>query len=294
MNSRPNFFIVGAPKAGTTALHTYLDTHPQVCMSDEKEPNYFSHTELNEQQLYYNKPNIETEEEYLAQFNCSDTAIAIGEASVSYLFYPDVAQRIFAFNPDARIIISLREPVSRAFSHYQMDYSLGLLDVTFEDILKGGPTDPQLANYYQQYILLSEYFEQVKRYTDIFPEKNILIILQEDLIKHSEKTLHNVCTFLKIDPELRSTVFEKQNVTSAGKNKFIRILYSQPLLRKASQLLMSESIKQKIKDTLFSRNALPQLTPETSRLLKQYFEDDINKTENLIHRDLSSWKNILH
>jgi hypothetical protein len=289
MQHKPDFFIVGAPKAGTTALHAFLDLHPQVCMSADKEPNYFSHREIASQQLYYSKTNVESETDYLALFQCNENVLATGEASVSYLFYPEVAKRIYDFNPKAKIIISLREPVARAFSHYQMDYSLGLVPYSFDEIFTNGIEDPKTGIYFQQYILLSEYYMQVKRYLDQFPENQVLILFHEELVQEEEKVLHRLCEFLNIDPTLRTAVFEQINVTAAGRNVIIRKLYSIPAFRKVLRILFSEKIKNKLKSMFFSKDTLPKLSSTTNIQLHNRFRNDVTSLAAMLHRDLSAW-----
>src|SRR6188508_1581564 len=132
----PNFFIVGAPKAGTTSLYYYLKRHPEVFMSPIKEPNFFAYEETIKQNLYHKEKGVGTLEEYKDLFaEANGRHKAIGEASVSYLFYPPVPERIKQMVPDAKIIISLRNPVDRALSHYYMEYKLGYVNVPLEDIL---------------------------------------------------------------------------------------------------------------------------------------------------------------
>ena len=289
MNYTPNFFIVGAPKAGTTALHSYLNDHPQVCMSVDKEPNFFSHSEIASQNLYYDKKNVASIEEYLQLFKCKTAEKAIGEASVSYLYYPDVAKRIFAFNPNAKIIISLREPVSRAFSHYQMDYSQNLVPYTFEEIVKNGPNDNNSGIYFQQYIQLGEYYDQVKRYLETFGKNQVLIFRHEDLILQTEQTVEKIYLFLGIDNLHEFVKIKNQNVTLTGKNIFIKKLYSQKKLRSIINNLISDNIKQKLFKTFFSKDGLPILTSETKQALTIYYSQDIKNLQNLINIDLSSW-----
>ncbi len=289
MNPTPNFFIVGAPKAGTTALHTYLNDHPQVCMSIDKEPNFFSHLEIAAQNLYYDKKNIESLEEYVQLFKCKSSEKAIGEASVSYLYYPEVAHRIYAFNPHAKIIISLREPVSRAFSHYQMDYSQDLVPYTFEEIVKHGPNDEKSGIYFQQYIQLGEYYNQVKRYIETFGKDQVLIFRHEDLILQTEQIVEKIYHFLGIDNLQEFVKIKNQNVTLTGKNIFIKKLYSQKKLRSILNNLISESIKEKLFKTFFSKDGLPILTSEIKQSLKIYYSQDIKNLQNLINIDLSTW-----
>ena len=122
-----DFFIVGAPKAGTTSLFYYLNKNKGICMSSIKEPNFFSSQDLKIQKIYYDSLILDNLKEYERIFTPKNKQQIIGEASVSYLFYPNVANRIFDYNPRSKIIIILRDPVERAFSHYSMDLRFCLL-----------------------------------------------------------------------------------------------------------------------------------------------------------------------
>jgi hypothetical protein len=288
-NNKVDFFIVGAPKAGTTALHAHLDKHPQVCMSSDKEPNYFSWEEIEKQQLYYDKVNVKTESEYLALFNGNETAKIRGEASVSYLFYEEVPKRIKAYNPNAKIIISLRQPVQRAFSHYQMDYSLGLVTESFEKIFTNGKGHPKTGNFFQQYFLLSEYAPQVKRYLDVFGSENTCILLHEKLIQQPEQTLEGVFSFLSIDATTSGELIEQQNVTGAGKNIFIRSLYKNQSLRKVLTTIFNEEIRNKIKSKLFSKDHLPTLSKTFERTLNEYYRPGIEQLISLTGLPIAHW-----
>ena len=130
-----DFFIVGAPKAGTTSLHHYLNEHPEIEMSTQKEADFFSDESLQKQGLYYGKNRIDTLEKYHNLFP-SIQEKKYGEASVSYLFYEDVPKKIKEYNSNGKIIIMLRNPVERAFSHYLMDYRLGLIIPPLEEFFE--------------------------------------------------------------------------------------------------------------------------------------------------------------
>ena len=144
-----DFFIVGAPKAGTTSLYHYLNEHLEVEMSSQKEPDYFSDDALQEQGLYYGKNRIDTLDKYNNLF-VNHQAKLRGEGSVSYFFYDDVPNKIKKYNPDSKIIIMLRNPIDRAFSHYLMDYRLGLVSESFEDIVKKKSNHKYVNLFYQQ------------------------------------------------------------------------------------------------------------------------------------------------
>ena len=125
-DSRPNFFMVGAPKTGTSSFFNYLSEHPDIFLPAVKELHYFSYPEVSD--TYYDIPFVTSESEYLRLFDGRRNEKMAGDLSPSYLFQSRAAERILRFQPDARIIISLRNPIKRAISHYLMDVRLGYQD----------------------------------------------------------------------------------------------------------------------------------------------------------------------
>ena len=162
-------FIVGAPKSGTTSLYYYLNEHPEILMSSAKEPDYFSDKEILDQGLYYGKSRIDSLIKYNNLFSKRDNEKFLGDASVSYLFYPEVSNRIKEYNPESKIIIMLRDPIHRAFSHYLMDYRLGLTSKSFVEEFNN-----QESLNFQQHFLLGNYYNQVKKYLEVFETENAL------------------------------------------------------------------------------------------------------------------------
>jgi len=132
MEHWPNFFIVGAPRAGTSSLWEYLKAHDEIFMSTLKEPNFFHNV------LLKNKPqySISNKKKYLNLFKDVKNEKAIGEASTTYLHDPDSAQLIHAVVPKARIIIILRNPIDRAFSHYSFHVKLGIQQIPFDKVIR--------------------------------------------------------------------------------------------------------------------------------------------------------------
>ena len=192
----PNFIIVGAPKAGTTSLCNYLSEHDEIFMSTPKELNFFSHNEIIKQNLYYKDFYVACLEEYESHFDKAVKKKAVGEGSVSYLFYPQTPIKIHKIIPDVKIIIMLRDPSERAISHYLMDVKLGLVKKCLKQIYLEKDNNNL---YYQQYIKLGLYAEQVKRYIDVFGNSKVKIILQEDLASMGSQILREIYRFIDDD-----------------------------------------------------------------------------------------------
>ena len=284
-----DFFIVGAPKAGTTSLYHYLNEHPQIEMSLQKEPDYFSDKEIQIQGLYYSRNRIDTEEKYNGLFNTQKKDVIFGEGSVSYLFYPTVAQDIKVYNPNAKIIIMLRNPIDRAFSHYLMDYRLGLVSDSFEDIINKKSKHKNAHLFYQQYIKVGEYAAQLKRYCDIFDKKNILLIDYENFKSDVTGTVNSAYSFLNISAEFSVDINKKHNTFTMPKNKLIRFVYSFVIIRNILSFIFPKNIIKAVRLILFTKDKKPKLLEETRNQLKDYFSNDVRLLGNLIGKDYSKW-----
>ena len=277
-----NTFIVGAPKAGTTSLHFYLQQHPDVCMSEIKEPNYFTAKEV--VKLYYDVSPVNNEDWYHSIFT-EPTRKVVGEGSVSYLFYPKVAQKIYQYNPEARILIILRNPVQRAFSHYLMDCRLGLCDISLEEILENPSKYP---HFYQQFIELGMYHQQIKRYIDVFGQSQVKVLFYDDLKSETSIFIDQVFSFLAL---------KSVDINMVVKNKFkqhsstiVAKLYQFKWLRYYINRFFPKKMLLMIKSVLFKDSKKPTLDPAIKRKLSEIYKKDIAELSKLLSKDLSAWQ----
>ena len=285
-----DFFIVGAPKAGTTSLYHYLNEHPKIIMSKEKEPDYFSHEALKNQNIYYYNMQIDTEEKYHSLFNLERDDSILGEASVSYLFYEDVPAKIKQYNKHAKIIIVLRNPIERAYSHYLMDFRLGLVQNTFEEIIyRGSSVSKDFELHYQQYIEVSQYFSQIERYLKIFGKENIHIIDYEDLQKDQEAVLKNIFLFLEVETDYQANIKKEYNTFSMSKYSIINWFYSFFLFRRIVKFILPKKILKIITTFFFQKNKKPILSFDTRFYLQNLFKKDIQQLGVILNKDFSKW-----
>lgn len=283
-----DFFIVGAPKAGTTSLYHYLNEHSEIEMSSQKEPDFFSDQSLQKQKLYYDKNRIDTIEKYNSLFEREDVILR-GDSSVSYLFYEDVPHKIFTYNPDAKIIIMLRNPIDRAFSHYLMDYSLGLISESFETIIQKQSKHKNANLFYQQYIQVSEYSKQIKRYLEVFFKDNIHFIDYEDFKNDTSDVVSSVFLFLGVNDDFQPYLKKKYNTYTAPKNSLIRYVYSFVAFRKMVANILSKNLTKTIRNLLFRSDKKPQLTELTRNFLIKHFESDVRELSELLNKDFTKW-----
>ena len=283
-----DFFIVGAPKAGTTSLFHYLNEHLEIEMSSQKEPDYFSHGALKRQVMYYRKSRIENLEKYHGLFTNKEVKLR-GEASVSYLFYNDVPQKIKDYNPKAKIIIMLRNPIDRAFSHYLMDYRLGLVSDSFESIIKKKSKHKNANLFYQQYIDVSEYARQVSRYLDVFDKENILLIDYDELKNDVSAIVNDTYIFLGVNDDFQPNLKKKHNTFMMPKNSIIRFIYSSVSFRKFIANIVPKSIVKGLRNLFFKVSKKPALSNDTRKFLASYFKDDLDYLSILLNKNFSKW-----
>ena len=201
----PDFFVVGHPKCGTTALYEMLRRHPQIYMPELKEPIFFA-SELPARAHRYRAPATLTE--YLSLFDAALPGQRVGEASASYLWSPTAPGRIAEVAPDARIVAILREPASflRSLhlqclqSRYETERDLRRA-LALEEARRQGRSLPR-GSRWPQVLLYSDYVryvEQLRRYGALFAREQVLVLIYDDFRRDNEATVRRVLRFLEVD-----------------------------------------------------------------------------------------------
>ncbi|MCW3056805.1 MAG: sulfotransferase [Solirubrobacterales bacterium] len=207
----PDFFIVGHEKCGTTALHLMVSRHPQIFMSEIKEPRFFAPELRSRFQRLGPGKLPRTLDNYLSLFAAASPEQRVGEASPSYLRSSDAASRIAEVQPAARIIAILREPASflRSFhlqavhNHVetQKDFAKA---IALEKVRREGRQIPRFSQS-PQALLYSDhvrYVEQLRRFDAVFPAEQMLVLIYEDFRGDNEATVRRVLRFLEVDDDL--------------------------------------------------------------------------------------------
>ncbi len=262
---KPNLFIVGQPKSGTTALHQFLGQHPEIYMSSIKEPHFFCSDFHLESDRAYGKQrffDFRSESAYLQLFNKAKNVKIAGESSTNYLYSQVAAEKIHNFNPDAKIIIILREPAKYLYSlhsHYvkfteenEPDFltalSLESKRREEEEFLSSRVTSPSYL-YYSQRI---QYYQQVKRYCDRFDPKQIKVIIFEEFKSANETIFKEVLEFLEVDSSF-SPEYAAVNVNKEVKFKSINSLINNPLVKSISKNLLSQEFNEFVRDNIVEK-----------------------------------------
>jgi len=293
----PNFLIVGAVKSGTTSLYNYIRQHPQVCMPELKEPDFF---------VDEAPRSVKTLEEYQSLFSGCSSAVAVGEASVKYLAAPEAPERIMRLLGKVRIIMVLRNPVDAAYSLWgMMHYEYGQEPLSFSEALQQEDrrmADPEFrekcgnwpGNFF--YFNRLKYYGQVRGYIDLFGPDYVRVLLFEDLVKDPVNVCGEVFQFLGIDRGFTPDI-EKHNVSASFRFRTLQafLVRPHPVLEDAYRR-MPARLKDLLYTLLQKAYALNRKTVKREPLdrglreeLAARYKDDILELEKLIGRDLSSW-----
>lgn len=192
-----NFCIAGVQKCGTTALHSFLSEHPKVSFGTGKETHFFDNERIN-----WAKPNYKLLQ---AHFKNEPEENMYGDATPVYTFWPNSMARLFNCNPDMKIIICLRDPVIRAFSHWKMSREQGHEKLDFSTAIRDGRdrlvNTPRTSRAWRKfsYVERGFYEAQLQEVFRWFSRNQVLVIQTKELKSEHAKTLDRVCDFLGLN-----------------------------------------------------------------------------------------------
>jgi hypothetical protein len=204
----PDFLVLGAQKAGTTSLYAYLRAHPAVLGPSWKEVSYFDRHYWRGEKWY--RGHFPTAPRARLVKRRTGLEPSVGEASPGYLLHPSAPERVAALLPDVRMIALVRDPVERAYSHYQHEVALGREPLSFEQALRqedermSGEIERMLADpaYFSHawwnftYLARGRYAEQLERWLSVFPRKQLLVVPSDELLERPAETYARVIDFL--------------------------------------------------------------------------------------------------
>lgn len=309
----PDFIVVGANKGGTTSIYHYLQQHPQVYLSPIKEPHYFSkdidvqlfnrefaQNKLQDIQKYvdgdmqeeYHAAFIRNPEQYRKLFKNVKDEKAVGELSTSYLYSAVAAEEIKKELGDIRIIICLRNPVERAYSHYRMNIWTGNNNEFdfYKALLADYHHIPKAWGNAHLYVEIGMYYEQVKRYIDMFGRDNVKIIFTEDMRDDAQGVVKELYRFVGVDDQFTADTSKKYNEVYTPKFRNFTYTLNKLGIRTVFKKLAPQGLKNFIVKVLFrSKKEKGAISPEAKQFLLEKYTDDIKKLSVLLDKDLSHW-----
>jgi hypothetical protein len=299
---KPDFFIVGAPKCGTTAMDDYLRQHPEVFMAAAKEPHFFAPDLLTPHSRFKN------EGDYLSLFSDAGDEKVLGESSVGYLYSNVAAARIKEFNPRAKIIIMLRNPVEMIYSYHSELLFQGFEEIkNFEAALavegerKRGLSLPK-TRYVPRPLLfyreLAKFSPHVKRFFDLFGRQNVHVIIFDEFKADTARVYRETCKFLGVSldfqpnfrPDLR-IINPNKRMRSRSLSKYLR--NPQHHIVRHAKALVPQTWRQSIARKLWSFNikyeARPAMNSELQKQLGEEFAPDLERLSEILGFDLTYW-----
>lgn len=288
----PNFIVIGAAKAGTTALYWYLAEHPAVFMSRVKETNYFAYGVNGDGRLLYGDPEvhhfpIKTLAEYEALFAEAGDASRVGEASPIYLECPQAAGRIHRQLPGVRLICCLRHPVERAYADYLM--YLSQRGRRF-DPARDLSADAVWARPDSRWMDVSRYSAQLARYFEIFPREQLHVFLFDDLKRSAVEAVQGMYRFLEIDAGFVPDFGTAHNVGGMPASPLLESVFTSRGLRSVVEPWIPKRAADWVRG-LRTRNMrkAPALPSDLRQELTGLLREDIVRTAGLIGRNLDHW-----
>lgn len=277
---KPNFIGIGAQKCGTTWVYRVLEDHPEALLSDPKELHFFS-SNFDRGYQWYERHFPETA-----------TARAVGEYSTTYFYSADAAARAFAYNPALRLIVTLRDPVARAYSNHLHEVRAGHItstDLSFEVCEHDNP----------MYVAQSRYAEQLKKWLAHFPADRVLVIFQEEIESNPSVQVSRLYRFLGID-ELHVSPYlhERVNVSAVDRSGVardalrvgataLRHIVGDRVVRDLKTHALVKSLRGANKQDL--RDVVPPLRDATAARLREQLSDDMHELSRLLGRTELPW-----
>lgn len=263
---KPNLFIVGAPKSGSSFLYEKLKDHPDLFFPKTKELNFFSYNIL-KSKSYYKDYKVGNLKKYIKLFNEGQDLQYRVDSSVSYFAYPEIANKLLDFNPKAKIIIILRDPVERAFSHYLMDKRMGYAKKSFKEYIQDSNSP-----YYHQYIGNSQYLLNVENYRKTFGVENVLVMRLEDL----KKDLTRLFGFLNInDISSQISTEDRVNPNKESRNFIARLFQKNRAVTENLKLIIPQSLINSANSFLYRSASKISMTLEEEKLATNILKRDI-------------------
>jgi hypothetical protein len=289
----PNFFLVGAVKSGTTAMHSYLGTHPQIGMSAEKEPYFFG------SDLGARRPWTDSVDTYATLFEHCRGRPVRGESSPGYLLSSTAASEIHEFCPSAKILILLRNPIDLLYSlHSQLHYMAVEPNADFGVALAASraeimPSAPQaLPHRWRRYDEVVRFDEQIRRYYSSFGTEQVKVVIYDDFIADPSATYAEILTFLDVDPG-HSAEFTPMNTNKSTRSRVLqRVLVTPPAwltvpVRRLTPYPLRARLRLRAIEANSVANQRVHMTEELRDQLRAELQQETDAVSALLGRDLT-------
>jgi hypothetical protein len=282
--------IVGAQKAGTTSLQSYLAQHPRLDSHEQTEMIYF----IDDKTFARGYENT-----YKRYFPSHEKGNKLLAKNVGVMYYRLAMERMYQHNPEMHLVMVLRNPVDRAYSAYWYARRRGQEDLrTFEEAYQADPERYKDKGIFRMgncsYLDRSLYIKHIEMIYSIFPRHQVHIFLTDDMKKDIKSVCNQIFTSIGLESNVPLDTKQEHNRASIARSETLaRLLGRKSTLKRLFRGIVSDRLADKIKDFLNSINEqkveIPPIMPETAKRLSDYFEPSNKKLAVLLGRDLSHW-----
>ena len=287
----PDFLVIGAPKAGTTAFHEYLRQHPEIFIPALKNPAFFIYEGL--EPSFWGKNVVNNIDTYHSLFQFKTNEKVIGEVSPGYFPDHSAPARIYKYIPDVKLVVILRNPIERAFSQFYFNRQIGVERYSdFDEALK---TEIKIMQglkheHNPKYIRTGLYHQQLIRYNSFFSENQILILLYDDFLNNPVKELQKTFKFIGVNSDFIPDISIKHNVTQIHKSMFLKSIENIFMKGNKKFPFFFDTLKKiAVKIRRINSGKLPHIPIHIKKRLIPIFREDINLLQKKLNRDLSHW-----
>ena len=281
----PNFLIVGGSKCGTTNLSYHLMEHEKVFMPDLNEPYYFCRLDV---PTNFKRESMITEKSrYIELFKNAKEGDRVGEATSAYLHCPNAPNDIKNQFPNSKIIILVRDPIERAHSAYFSYQFMHSDKRSFSEMINEHENKIKNNEFYLYSILDPGFYSKhIKRYQDVFNENNVKIIIFEDYVNNTKKTVESVLEFLNLDKKIEFKE-QKKGAYRVPKNKISSKFLENKKFRSVATRIIPTVSRQKFGDKfLLEQTSKPKMINEDHERLKQIYKNEVINLEKLLNLKL--------
>lgn len=284
MNHNPNIpvvdaFWVGPQKAASTWAYKCFKEHPDICVPENTSNPYF-----------FDINYFRGFQWYIDFYSHCENESVLVDTTMTYLRSPFALSRIYKYNPEAKIISCLRNPIERAFSHYWHEKKKKKISFQFREIFEN-------YDLFQSWIESGFYYYYLKNYIGKFGRDRVLVMLMDDLIEDNHNFIRRVFEFLDVNPDFKPTVLDKRVNVAGYVQDWKFNIYKKTLsffnilgIRKSSANFSGRFFIRLLKHKLLNKSEYQLgMDPKIRKQLKKVFKPNIKKLEKLIDRDLSNW-----
>lgn len=316
MTCRPDFIILGERRCGTSSLTSKLSQHSEIFLHPNKDRGYFIDDEarrgsawVDKHQLNSSWEETHSQEDYSSFFREAKPNLICGEKSADYLFHPESLDRIISWFPDIKLLVTLRHPIKRAYSHYWNEIGKGREALSFKKAITNEPK--RLLNSYERnhlsYIERGFYDKSLSYLFDIIPRKQILITTLEQMIEHPKSEMSRISHFLGVDTNFKFTEHQSQanansmpvprRWTMGKKTGFVRQKYATAVDLIANQLArndkkMRRTISRKLKSPFYEPFRYQAMEDATWETLRETYRPHMAKLDELLGGTVKLWPDL--